>query len=234
MSDIKKFTLDSLQPGSSIQFSDATELHAFEDLLAPLVDSSYNAELWSGRTALNDLWRPEKFNGRITDLQLTVMSDPHDRLLDARERGWTIIKGRSYKRTTDETLNGIKNFVGFTFTGMARSTGRGNVGQIQAELWYGPNPKYLRKFKAATYLRRQQYTAVSGEVRTSESIEHRKEYEYITSPAASTLGRSLVRAVTHPKIEKEKFIELQESSKRIAFDVLRHEMMRPISNGMHN
>ena len=50
----------------------------------------------------------------------------------------------------------------------------------------------------------------------------------------ANFGRSLSRAVTKPKLEKDKFIEHDEAARRIGFKVLQDQIRRARSQPIHN
>lgn len=223
-------------PGMTIEFVDATELHAFEDALGPHIQPGLDTELWSSRVALKELLRPPKFNGRIGNLALSVMDEPRNHLLNSRDRGWQI-KGTNLNKTNSWAY-GEDPFTGFTFTADAFSSGRGKIGQIQAELWYAPNPdvrvKEEQPARTVTYTKIHTSTR-TGEIRKYEYKQYRKGRKGgAVSMAQYVQGRPLLRVITTPKFETDKFIELQATSQRIGFSVLRAAMMNPIKNGMRN
>ena len=126
-----------IQPGTLIEFNDITQLAAFEDTIAPFVTSRYKPEYWESRRPLKDVLRVPEFNGRMSDIAMQVMEAPYERLLDARERGWKITGGSLARPQAPEDV--IRHYMGFAYTANARSSGRGVVGQVQAEIWYAPN-----------------------------------------------------------------------------------------------
>lgn len=209
--------LHELNPGDSIQLGDITQLPAFEDMVAEQVDptmTSLMREAWAGRTAIRDLVRPPKFNGTIADIELVVMAMPYDRLSDARDRGWSFGRDEVLITLTkdDEIIN---SFRGFTFLANAKSSGRGIIGQIQAELWFARVPVSHSH---------QSYTSVSG---------NKTWHRHNMKKAVSNGGASVRRYVTKPKIETTKFVNLNEISRRIGFELLRNAMLHPIVQPMH-
>lgn len=203
-----------LMPGDSIHFDDITQLPAFEDYIASMVDPDMTDSMqqaWNGRVALRDIVRPPKFNGSIRDIQLVVMEDPYDRLLDLKERGWKLNKSRLGNPTSQSDV--VDSFQGFTFIADALSSGRGTIGQIQAEIWYNCVPLQKRPAR---------YTAEDG---TSKTARTGPKTAKIVS---HTAGASVQRRVTIPRIEADKFIQLNETSRQIGFEVLKQNMMHPI------
>ncbi len=212
-------SINKLKPGDRIDFANITEIPAFEDIVAEIIDKKVdeilperpnvlNLAAWGGRVAVSELLRPPKFNGSITDISLTVMHEPYERLVNARERGWKLDSGNVIRTREDEqNLALLSTYKGFEFIGNAFSTGRGVIGQISAELWYAPMPLDNKTNKP----KRIPYQSI-----------HRNA------------GSSILRFVTKPKLEKEKFIELNNESRSIAFDVLKRSIRHPITQQMRN
>jgi hypothetical protein len=149
-----------LVPSDVIRFATFDELIAFEQLIAAFVDPGHNKYLWSARPSLRGFLLSPKFLGTATNLHLTMIADPYERLLDAHERGWAgerrsgMMIGR--KRALSTTLKPllIPRYRGFTFTAQARSIARGSLGQITAELWYFPlTPRVVQGKKGNTLIR---------------------------------------------------------------------------------
>jgi hypothetical protein len=183
---------DLLKPGTVIELADSTQLSAFEDLIAQSVDPNYNPDFWLARPKLRDLIRPPKFNGTIANIKLEVIGEPYERLLDARERGWQLGKGPGkFELSGESAQSRIEKYKGFSFTADAKSSGRGVIGQIQAELFYYP-------------------------------VYDRPERHYDKE------GKGVTRILTKPKIERERFIQLDETSRRIGFEVLKEAMKHPM------
>ncbi len=129
-----------LRPGTVIELADITELPKVEDTIAFAIDPKLDADAWATRENARDIVRPPKFQGRIANIVLEVMEEPYEQLRSARERGWQFAGGGSHhgKRSTDVTKRALGKYVGLQFVGEAYSTGRGMIGQIQAEMWYLP------------------------------------------------------------------------------------------------
>lgn len=180
MSDTLEF-----EPGAVIEVADATYLHQVEDVIAgrlmPEMDEE-QLERWAGRPKLKDLLQPSKFYGRIGDIALEVMEDPHEHHATARERGFSFYRGSGNKQTTGRiaTFQALGDVVGLTYLSNARSSRGGDIGQIQAELWYLP----------------------AG----NRTAEH------------SGYG-PLMRALTQPRIETQKVIDLQRESRENAYRI---------------
>ena len=208
-------SLEKLNPGDAVQLTDATQLAVFEDIVAHEVDPTMTPHeelMWAGRVALGGLIRPPKFNGTIENIELVVMDSPFERLLDARERGWKLV-GCGTPSHDDEV---IESHRGFTLLADARSTGRGIIGQIQAELWFS-------KVSVRTQLRKHYHK--NGDILF---------YPHWSKNTGNNGGTSVKRRMTIPKIESDKFIELHETSRRIGFEVLRDAMSHPIVQPMHS
>lgn len=121
--------IGDMKPGDAIRLDDIAQLPAFEDMLALHIHPTMTATeyaAWVGRVQLRDLIRPPKFNGTIADVELVLMDEPYARLLDARERGWHIARGRNYRHTAPEII--VESFRGFTFLADAKSSGKGQCG----------------------------------------------------------------------------------------------------------
>jgi len=214
-------SISELTPGDSVLLEDLSQLPTFEDLLAAEFEPDVTLkmrEAWMGRVAIGELIRPPKFHGRISDIHLTVMEEPFDRLYDAVERGLSFGKNHPNSRTRGSRSS--ESIIGFILTTNARSSGRGLIGQIQSELWYSRVP--IRK-PAST-----RYVVKSGEVRT-------KIYNSSGKDVSSNGGSNIRRYVTKPKIESiDSFKHLDETAKTIGFEILRTNMLRPITQPMHN
>jgi hypothetical protein len=129
-------------PGTVIELTDVTLLPAFEDIVAASIQpvmTDPQREAWEGRRDAKQVVRPIGHHGGIVALELSVMSDPFERLVDARARGWVLSKGSgNFNRDAANNQQTIARFVGFIMIADAKSSGKGTIGQIQAELWYGP------------------------------------------------------------------------------------------------
>lgn len=203
--------------GDVIELGDITELAVFEEIIAPLVDPKYNPDVWARRPHVRDLIRPPKFNGRIGDIALTVIENPYENMLSATARGYAFYNNaRNFKRTSDRAEEEVKHYMGFGLTASAISSGRGVIGQIVTELYYYPCHRGL--IKAGTVEHR---TLKSGEIRTYVSKSDR------TCSRGPDMGETIRRVVAEPKLERAKFIELDETARRIGFATLRHSMMHP-------
>jgi hypothetical protein len=207
-------SISDLRPGDAIELADVTQLPAFEDMVAEVVDPGMTESMrdaWAGRVAIRDALRPPKFNGNILDIKLVVMDEPYQRLFDANARGWTFARGYGKSipanRTSDQ--DAIDSYHGFIFTADASSSRGGVVGQIQSELYYGLVPE--RKS-------RKRYTS-------SESGQERR-YTYVDRPLTAHGGASVQRFVARPKIETEAFIRLHEEAVSIGLAILK-DSLRP-------
>ncbi|HSW37585.1 MAG TPA: hypothetical protein VLG37_04440 [Candidatus Saccharimonadales bacterium] len=129
--------IEDLYPGRVLDFGRLDDLHPFEDDIAPLVDPTYDRDTWLGRVPLKGLLTPDGFHGRVDDISLTVMAEPYERLLNARQRGKRINPGR-YERTTKASQAQIGQFLGFTFKAAAYTGRQSKVSPLEAEIWYAP------------------------------------------------------------------------------------------------
>ena len=183
-----------------LTLNDATELPEFEDLVANDIypyASEDRIAAWQGRVALRDLIRPPKFNGSLRNIEILSMEDPYDRLLDARERGWSITGGTLPRKDIDTAREGTR---GFLFTADAHSSGKGIIGQIQSEMWYLRAPA------------------------------SRGSWFYVDTSTSS--GSAVVRRVTKPKLERDRFVEADENAKKVGLQVLRKNMTNPFNGGL--
>lgn len=199
-----------LSPGAIIEFNDITELPAFEDALAEAIDPDMTparSEAWQGRVNIQNLIRPHKFYGRITDVHLEVMAEPYQRLIDARERGWQVGRGGSYRLTSKFADQLIPQYRGFIFRATALR-GRMEIDQIRAELWYYP-------VSVTSYIHPE-----SGKVCIYKETEAHS-------------GCSVIRVVAKPKMEAD-FIKLDAMAKKIGADVLRAGLKKPLVQPMRD
>src|SRR5205085_931467 len=114
---------------------------------------------------------------------------------------------------------------GFILSADANSSGRGTIGQIQAELWYYPIPLTLHTQKGEIITVKQAY---SGEKR--DYVAHKDYVKHNTA----YVGETIRRAITKPKLETEKFIEFDKRARRIGYQVLRQQMVTAISTPMRD
>lgn len=213
-------SIAELAPGTVIGFGDITELPAFEDMIASEIDpriTNIYRDAWAGRTAIRELVRPAKFNGRIGDIMLTVMNEPYERLCDANERGIRFTRGKgggtggSQSRLTENLDVLVPQYKGFIFTASAYSSGRGLIGQVQTEAYYFPTHFTNRPDK-------------SDGSPGGRSLALNK-----------SAGSSVRRVVAKPVIASEgAFIELNEASRCIAYDVLRKSLRNAKPQPFHN
>jgi len=198
-----------LYAGDVITFAHLSEMTAFEDLIAPLVEPDNNTAVWSMRPPLKDSLKPDKFFGNLLQPALTIMASPYDRLLDARSRGQKFPKGASnFARNGSITDELIARCLGFVFTAETNSLAIGSKpAQIQAELWYYPTPPVIKA------VGRKTRTLASGEVTeytvTKDYVVPRQE----TDPA-------IRRVTTLPKRETKNFIVPDESARKVGLSAL--------------
>jgi hypothetical protein len=220
---------DTLQPGNIIEFADLTELTTFEDILAEDIEPMYDPIKWATRLALRDLIRPPKFNGTIADVRLEVMAEPYERLQDAPKRGWNVGPG-NYKLSSEVAQELIARYRGFTLTATPKSSRPGRLGQIQAELWYYPVPVSIHTMKEGTVVKSHNELK-SGEKSREYAYLTKRDYTYLRKNRSSS-GESVRRVVTKPRVETERFIEHDAAARRIGFQLLRQQMMHPITTPM--
>ena len=127
-----------------ITLDDASMLRDFEDVIAlyvaPWMTPTQN-KTWEARTDIRDSLRPLKFNGRMANIALHSMEDPIEALRTVRERGFKFKSGQRLgsRLVRLRDLDEHEEVLGFSYTADAQSTGRGIIGQVQAELWYYPS-----------------------------------------------------------------------------------------------
>lgn len=197
-----------LAPGTVIQLDEITQMRPLENAIAMAVRpdmTPMQQYAWNGRSDIVDAVRPLKFNGRMVDIELAVMEDAYDRLLDAKDRGWKLGAGNGYKLSQEWNLDKVERYVGLALVANARSSGRGIIGQVQTELWYYPIPDSL-----------------SSQVRKDGTVRFHTN-------TAKYAGTSVRRVITKPKLETEKFRELDETARRIGFNTLRDAMLNSIT-----
>lgn len=194
-------------PDMTIQLADITELPAFENSVASLIDPNMTKteiDYWHGRENIKNIIRPAKFNGKITDISLLLIENPFDTLQNAKELGWDMPRGYNQNsKGSDANIERKTNMcIGFSLLANAVSSGRGTIGQIQAGLWFLP-------------------------------VSHVERNGSITKLTSGHGGRTIIRVVSNPKIETENFMQLQAESNKIAFSALQKAMMQPIRAGLH-
>lgn len=201
--------IDRLYPGDVIEISDIAQLAGFENLVARRLDPSFDEQHWSYQAKLRDLVRPPHFNGQLLHMKLQVMSNPYQHLLSVAERGFSFPSGgrRNYTLTSAVAETLIPRYMGFVFTADAISSGRGKVGQAQAEIYYYPVSPAVRKNKR-------------GEV----NLKQRR----------TDSGESIRRVVTISRLERDGFIIFDENARRIGFAVMSAAIKDAIKTPMQN
>jgi hypothetical protein len=153
-----------LVPGTVFEFEDLELLHNFENAVGRVVDPEMTAEerqQWSDRQKLQALVKPEDFYGRLEEITLEVMEEPYQRMIDAIGRGWKFKRGTAHNISSHDNeynLSMQQEYLGFLFSALARSTGRGIIGEVRSELWYFPtalhswrmSDKYYRNYREST------------------------------------------------------------------------------------
>lgn len=194
------------EPGSVIRLADIRELREFEDILAARIDPEMRAtqqQAWDARGNVDTLIRPEKYNGSLRDIELSVMEEPYEQLITATEAGWMFgsgkhrYSGRIHERISELGKQTIAQYIGFDLLCDARSSGKGVIGQIQTKLWYLPSKQYVET--TGQFAKPVRMTSAYG-------------------------GRTVHRVVAVPRYEKERFIQFDEAAKRVGFTVLRDAM----------
>jgi len=133
-------------PNTVIELSHVNELHPFEDTVAEFLSDGMTPgarQFWGGRERLQDILRPEGFNGTIADIELKVMDNASERIETARGRGFGFGKGIAGSKARERfaVFEAMEKALGFAYTANAMSSGRWSPGQVRAELWYLPGIK---------------------------------------------------------------------------------------------
>lgn len=209
-----------LRTDGVIELAKPSELVAFEDFIAAGINpemSERQTNDWDCRLDIGGIIRPPKFNGRITNIRLEPMEDPLRRLLDANERGLRFVKGfvlspLSHDENELQLLS--QPYRGFSLTADALSTGKGTVGQIRTELWYGPSAP--RK-PGSSYSVEGRAANVNGGIRRyiARPEMHHKSFE--------DHHRSAIKSIGSAAVFSSKIAINHQSSKRF-------DSPRPISN----
>jgi hypothetical protein len=151
MSDVLHTPENILEPSEElhelIALKDVDELEIFEYLVAESINPNFKPEKWRDSTPIGELLRPtidgNIFNGRFSDIVLTVIDEPYKRLIDAPARGISFLKGggqlgKGSTLASKVAKELIPMYKGFILEANVNSTGRYVIGKIQTELWYGP------------------------------------------------------------------------------------------------
>jgi hypothetical protein len=227
MSEILDNRPAELAPDTIIELADLTELPAFEDAIAPLVKPIYDPELWAARSKIDERLRPKVngrlFYGRLGDITLTVMPEAYERLLDARERGWQFSSKNWVNTRADKLPEQVTDhYLGLVMTANAYSSGRGHIGAVEAELWYFPPAQYIEARAGQTI--KGQHIRKNGQVAHYNSVAR---IDWIKDSGVA-VGETIRRLITKPKYEAGRFVELDESSRRIGTQVLIAAMKHPL------
>jgi hypothetical protein len=188
-----------IPPGSVIEVGDLNRLAIFEDLVAAAVKPDYDRDLWMARKSIGELIRPPKFHGTITGVTVEVMDDAYTQLLSAKERG--IKKAGNVFLTETNTDTYASQYRGLKVTASARSTGRGEIGQIRAEAWYYP-------------------------LMPHRTVNEARKKAYYKDRGAET-GRAIGRIISRPILDTAMFQGLQKTSQQIAATVDESNMRHP-------
>ena len=197
-----------IEPGTLIKLDDISELPAFEDLVADIIDPNMadaHLQLWDGRQHVRDLIRPKGFNGRYLNIVLESIPDPYEHLQSAKERGWTYPAGTV--RRSEKIEEWVKDlYLGFTFSAEAYRSGKGTVGLIESELYY--------------------YPTSSSPPRILMNGPRQGKFSY-DSNSTNSKG-SVGRFVLKPQYDPNKFMESNLASQAIGVAVLRSQLDYPI------
>ncbi|MEO8785105.1 MAG: hypothetical protein ABI221_02195 [Candidatus Saccharimonadales bacterium] len=220
-----------IMPGDVITLASLKDLVDFENVMASAINPFIDQTLWAGRVSIGELIRPKVkghlFNGNITDITLTAMNEPYERLLDAAARGVKSSRqggqlGEKNVLSNKYSVEHTQEYKGFILQANASSSGRGLIGRIQSELWYAPLSPRIRN--AGTVVQ-QTYITKAG-------VEHiyRREFneDYVWTINVDSYGRVIKRWVSRPEYDPDKFVELNETSRKIGLTVLQKALQYPI------
>jgi hypothetical protein len=203
-----------LSPGAVIGIGELSNLTFFEDVLALKIRPEMTTrewDSWVGRFALHKELKSSavdagvRHGDRIEDVQLIAMDSSYDRLNDARSRGWKFMpRIRPTKRLQNEQL--MATYRGFTLLGNAVRFGGKQVGQVQAEIWYGDTPNFydLHDLQGGVVRRVTRQLAPDGQPVKRYATQAKLELEnpIVVDAAAPQLTLEQFRAsVVHPLIE---------------------------------
>ena len=132
----------------TINFENFDQFREFEDsIIHQLIDqpSNYQIRKWQNRHEdMRQIIRPKGFNGPIYDISIQEMKSPADKLVSAREDGFTLLNhyivhpGIQMDHVIHHASHRMK---GYYLTADAYSSANGKVGQILSEIWYVPKPE---------------------------------------------------------------------------------------------
>ena len=135
---------------------------------------------------------------------------------------------RAGRFAPDKAESMIEKLIGFTLIAEPYSTKTKDLGQIQAELWYYPLSPHIVKAGTPikrTYFDHSTYTHVTVETGVVKKDRLSRPDPY---------GKGIKRVITVPKYDTEKFIALDEDSRRMGLAVFRSNLAHPISNPMRD
>lgn len=157
-SGINSVPVHELGSGDVIRFANFADLGKFEDQIAANIEPNMSEEAagtWAARTAIKQLMRPERFDGRLfngslLNPELRVVSDAYQRLLTVRDRGHQLngsIRPKTLVLSDEARVELAEKYKGFIFSADLHSSGRGVVDKVVAEVWYAPAAIERRKGK---------------------------------------------------------------------------------------
>lgn len=128
----------------SVALPNLTYIAQFEDVVAAQVYPNMPPECqarWGLRTPLRKHVQPRGFNGSVSNIVLTPMGQPVDMLRSASDRGVAFRQAAGAPHLKEKlSQEELKHFFGFVLTADARSSGRGVISTLQAELYLYPRP----------------------------------------------------------------------------------------------
>lgn len=229
--------ISELKAGDRISLATLADLRSFEDLVAGEIRPDLDIHAWSTRNDIDELIRPKvkgnTFHGRITDIDLTVMDEPYERLVDAVERGLSFTKkggrgGAQSRLTTDNSIQSLSLYRGYYVRANAHSSGHGVVGQISTEMWIYPITTRVQK---AGTVKKELRTTSDG---TQYEYTYTLKKDSASVPSLDQLGRTVNRVVAVPSYNAEAFVELNTMSREIGLRLLTAALRKPIVTPMQN
>ena len=140
------YTAEMLSPGTIIRLDGLMGFTAIETSIVTLVEPNHDIHAWQAELPVKSLLSPrinnQRFIGSFIDSSLEVMAEPYKRLLDCRERGFTMPL-RTYPRTNARSLVAAERAVGLIFRSNLYSRSL-LIGSTVSEMFYLPLPRSAR------------------------------------------------------------------------------------------
>ncbi len=193
-------------PGSAFAFDNLRELDIFQDVLAGLIKPQLNEKVWSRRTKISDLLRPDGFNGNIDDIVLQGIEDPYERLVTSELEFPGLSIPRYFPAETPDRDFLDETTFGFEFRAIGSSS-RGLLGLIKAEVYFvdlNPTRKAARKPK-------KPYVPQSDQVDYAYYDEERGEKVTVWAWKKGTPDVTLRRVVSRPERDEAAMAQIQNT-----------------------